>query len=86
MDQPKQDGSLLSIPIPIDLNAPKSDLHKNLDRTQECATAIGNVCFAWAALETLQDRLISSILGIKEKPLTDTLLSNIDQREKFELR
>ncbi|NAN52684.1 hypothetical protein EX349_15895 [Pseudomonas protegens] len=85
MTQPKQDGSLVSIPIDIKPNEPHSELRNNLDKTQECATAIGNVCFAWAALETFQDRLISSILGIKEKQLSNTLLSNIDQREKIRI-
>ncbi|QMV63048.1 hypothetical protein VUJ49_24115 [Pseudomonas berkeleyensis] len=85
MDEAIKEGSFVSIPICTDPTKPKSELQLNLEKTQECATAIGNVCFAWATLESFQDRLIQSILGVKEQPLADTLLSNIDQREKVRI-
>lgn len=81
----KIDGSVMMIPINNDPDKPRTSLDDNLEKTQECATALGNVCFAWATLETFQDRLITSILGIKEKELAATLLANIDQREKIRI-
>jgi len=56
---------------------------KNLDEMRECASAVGNLCFAWAALEHMLDKLISSMLEVSDERRADTILANMNQREKF---
>lgn len=55
---------------------------KNLEVMQECATLVGNLCFAWSGLELGLDKLIRGITAFPNNDVADTFLINIDARDK----
>lgn len=67
------------------LSPEQREYRKNLDEIQKCATLVGNLCFSWSALELGLDKLIRGIMAFPNEDAADTLLLNIDARDKIRI-
>lgn len=67
------------------LTAEQQEYLKNLETMQKCATLIGNLCFAWSALELGLDKLIRGVMAFPNEDAAETLLANIDARDKIRI-
>jgi hypothetical protein len=75
----------MEVPEGTELTPEEKAYRANLDQIQKCATAVGNLCFAWAGLETTLDKFINSFLKINHAKVQATLAANIDVRAKINI-
>src|SRR5690242_11527731 len=83
-DPAKLDGQIRAYALDESSGLSESDV-KALKEAAECARAVGNLCFAWSALEGKIDDLISVMLDGTHEGIAGTLLSIVDPRDKIKI-
>jgi hypothetical protein len=87
--QPKRIGDLLhAIPVGgdnADLTKEQRRYIETLDSMDHVGTALGSLCFAWSALGHHIDQLLVRMLEIRDKKIANTLMANIDPRDKVRI-
>lgn len=83
-DPAKLDGRVKAIPIG-ESSGLSPEAIAVLEEASRCATAVGNLCFAWSALEGKIDDLIAATLESPHEGIAETLLSIVDPRDKIKI-
>ncbi len=84
-DPTKLDGSGIKAYRLDESSGLSAEARQMLDEANKCATAVGNVCFAWSALEGKVDDLIAAVLESPHEGFAETLLANVDARDKIKI-
>ena len=83
-DTSKLDAGVRAIPLDETSGLSPQD-QKTLDEATKCATAVGNLCFAWSALEGKIDQFIKIVLSCPAEGAAEAILAVLDWRAKVQI-